>query len=108
MGSGGGMCVEDTLIMAALLARVSSPAEALTALKVYDEVRRPRTQHVVDASRRTGDLITGRDKTVGLDAKKLQEILAGRWDFIMDFDNAKHRDDAIELLEAELMNRGKA
>lgn len=96
--------MEDTLIMSALLARVSSPAEAVSALKVYDEVRRPRTQHVVEASRRTGDLITGRDKAVGLDAKKLQEILAGRWDFIMDFDNAKHRSEAVALLEVELLS----
>lgn len=101
------MCVEDTLIMSALLGRVSSPGEAVLALKVYDEVRRPRTQHVVEASRRTGDFITGRDETVGLDAKRLQEALAGRWDFIMDFDNEKHRKEAVELLEARLLDGGR-
>lgn len=101
------MCVEDVLIMSSLLARVSTPAEAVKALKVYDEVRRPRTQQVVEASHRTGDLITGRDEIIGLDAKKLEEALVHRWDFIMDFDNAKHRAEALEMLEAELLGRSE-
>lgn len=96
------MCVEDTLIIASLLGRVASPTEAVLALKVYDGVRRPRTQDVVVASRRTGSLITGKDTIVGLDAAKLEEVLAHRWDFIFDFDNFKHRDEAMEMMEAEL------
>lgn len=82
MGSGGGQCMEDTMIMSTLLARVSTPAEAMKALKVYDHVRRPRTQQVVKASLRTGELITGSDKTIGIDAVPLKQALDGRWDFI--------------------------
>nr|XP_023908623.1 6-methylsalicylic acid decarboxylase atA-like [Quercus suber] len=102
MGSGGGMCVEDTLIMSTLLGRATTTAEAEIALKVYDQVRRQRTQDVVVASRETGTLITGKDEAIGLYAQKLEDVLANRWDFIFDFDNVKHRDEAITMMNREL------
>ncbi|KAI0853709.1 salicylate hydroxylase [Daldinia vernicosa] len=44
--------------------------EALTALKVYDRVRRPRTQRVVESGRVTGDMLMGRSEETGLAPKK--------------------------------------
>nr|POE77940.1 6-methylsalicylic acid decarboxylase ata [Quercus suber] len=102
MGSGGGMCVEDTLVMSTLLGRATSTTEAELALKVYDQIRRQRTQDVVVASRKTGTLITGKDEIIGLDAQKLEDVLANLWDFIFDFNNVKHRDEAIAMMETEL------
>ncbi|KAI1772912.1 FAD/NAD(P)-binding domain-containing protein [Hypoxylon cercidicola] len=101
-GSGGGMSIEDSLILSALLGRAKSPTEALTALKVYDHVRRPRTQRIVESSRVTGLILAGRGEETGLDLGMLREKLVPRWDFIADFDNEKHRDEAVELMEREL------
>ena len=103
---GAGMVFEDILILSTLLGRSNSPIEAQVALKVYDSVRRPRTQAIVRSSRATGEIITGRGKDVGLDPNKLRENLTGRWDFILDFDLEKHRDQAVELMEAELGKAG--
>lgn len=101
-GSGGGMSIEDSLILSTLLGRARTPTEALAALKVYDEVRRPRTQRIVESSRATGIILAGRGEETGLDLTKLRERLLPRWDFIVDFDNEKHRDEAIELMKKRI------
>ncbi|KAI1073991.1 FAD/NAD(P)-binding domain-containing protein [Whalleya microplaca] len=100
-GSGGGMSIEDSLILSTLLGRAKTPAEALIALKVYDQVRRPRTQRVVGSSRITGTILTGNNKDMGLDPKKLQSFMS-KWDFIVDIDMEIHRDEALQMMEAEV------
>ncbi|KAI0151151.1 salicylate hydroxylase [Pestalotiopsis sp. NC0098] len=97
-GSGGGMSIEDSLILSALLGHAKTPAEALVALKVYDQVRRPRTQRIVESSRATGDMLTG---NVKLDAETVKSLMS-RWDFIIDIDMEKHRDEALQMMDAEL------
>ncbi|KAI1121715.1 salicylate hydroxylase [Nemania abortiva] len=103
-GSGGGMSLEDSLILSTLLGRARSCAAALIALKVYDQVRRPHTQRVVESSRVTGEILTGRGVGIGLDVEKLKESLSTRWDFILNSDNGKQRDDALEMM-AERLSR---
>ncbi|KAI5865622.1 FAD/NAD(P)-binding domain-containing protein [Durotheca rogersii] len=106
-GSGGGMSIEDSLILSTLLGRAKTPVEALAALKVYDQVRRPRTQRIVESSRITGAILTGSNPEMGLDPKKFKSFMS-RWDFIVDFDVEKHRDEALQTLEAELKGEGSA
>ncbi|ROW14592.1 hypothetical protein VPNG_03165 [Cytospora leucostoma] len=102
--SGGSMSIEDSLVLSTLLGRAETPAQAQTALEVYDEVRRPRTQRIVRSSRGTGLLVTGRGEDTGLDLAKLREKLLPRWDFIINFDVEKHRDEAIEILDREIFD----
>ncbi|KAI0182210.1 salicylate hydroxylase [Xylaria flabelliformis] len=97
-GSGGGMSIEDSLILSTLLGRAKTPAEALTALQVYDQARRPRTQRIVESSRVTGTILTGSEQ---LDPEALRTFMS-RWDFIIDIDMEKHRDEAIQLMETKL------
>ncbi|RYP43458.1 hypothetical protein DL770_011673 [Monosporascus sp. CRB-9-2] len=101
-GSGGGMSIEDSLILSSLFGRAKTPAEAVTALKVYGQARRPRTQRIVESSRVTGTILAGRGEGTGLDLRKLREKLLPRWDFIIDFDNEKHCNEAVQLMEREL------
>lgn len=54
MAAGGGMCMEDSLILSTLLGRSKSPSQARAALGAYSEIRIPRTQRIVDASRLMG------------------------------------------------------
>ena len=58
-GSGGGVSIEDSLILSTLLGRIKTTAEARIALKIYDQVRRPRTQRIVESSRGTGWIVAG-------------------------------------------------
>ncbi|KAI0435894.1 hypothetical protein F4803DRAFT_544062 [Xylaria telfairii] len=97
-GSGGGMSIEDSLILSSLLGRTKVPSEAVTALQVYDQVRRPRTQRIVESSRATGTMLTGKKE---IDPETMRTFMS-RWDFIIDIDTEKHRDEAILLMEAKL------
>ncbi|KAF2168294.1 hypothetical protein M409DRAFT_21731 [Zasmidium cellare ATCC 36951] len=100
--SGGGMSIEDAMVISALLGNATSPAQAQTALKVYDQVRRPRTQKIVDSSWVTGKMLMGVDESAGMDPKKLKEALLHRWDFILDFDIPQHREEALNLLKQQV------
>ncbi|KAI0198217.1 salicylate hydroxylase [Astrocystis sublimbata] len=100
-GSGGGMSIEDSLILSALLGRSKTPVEALSALQVYDQIRRPRTQRIVESSRAIGTVLMGGDSEMGLEPEKLKSFMS-RWDFIIDLDVKKHRDEALQMMEASL------
>ena len=101
-GSSTGMTFEDILILSTLLGAAKSNAEALAALKVYDHIRRPRTQDIVRSSRGSGGIMTGRNPEVKLDPEALRKCMTTRWDFIVDFDVKKHRDQAIGMMKEEL------
>lgn len=102
------MCVEDTLVLSRLLGRARSPQEALTALKVYGEIRLPRTQRIVKSSFETGKILTGAGEGIGLETANLKTALEPRWDFIIDLDVEGHVDEAIKAMDAELkMTNGK-
>lgn len=92
------MSIEDSLILSALLGGARTPGEAITALKVYDKVRRPRTQRIVESSRATGDMLIGVHE---LDPET-SKIFMSRWDFIIDIDMEQHRDEALQMTENEL------
>lgn len=98
------MSLEDALILSSLLKRAKSPTEAHTALQVYDQVRRPRTQQVVDSSRETGYIFTGPSSNFDLDsAEAMKANLPQRWDFIMDFDVERHVEIALQTMDEELL-----
>ncbi|KAI1355778.1 hypothetical protein F5Y01DRAFT_269842, partial [Xylaria sp. FL0043] len=99
-GSGGGMSIEDSLILSTLLGRARSPREAQAALKAYDKVRRPRTQQIVESSRETGMMLIGRRESA-IEMKKSGNLLR-RWDFILDLDMLEHRNEAIQKMQDEL------
>lgn len=93
------MAIEDSLILSSLLGHAKTINQARLALEVYDSVRRDRTQRVVESSRDTGMIRTGRSKEFGLDLQTFREKLLSRWDFIIDFDNKQHRDEALEMMD---------
>ena len=87
-GSGAGFAVEDSAVLAELLA--SPEAETLrgleAAFQVFDQTRRPRTQWLVESSRRTGDLFEWRAEGVGSDVKKIEQELYERHQVIWQGD----------------------
>lgn len=89
-------------VLSTLLGCAKTPSEAVTALKVYDQVRRPRTHRIVESSHGTGMIMRGRGKDIGLDLGKLREKLLPRRDFIVDYDNEKHLKKAVEIMKGEL------
>ena len=98
-GSGASQAIEDAMILRALLASISLPEQLDAALRAYDEVRRPRTQRIVESSRATGMIMRAGGKGMGVHAEKMREGLRERWEFIHDFDVEKHQEDALAALE---------
>lgn len=91
------MAIEDSLIISTLLGHAKSVEQARIALKTYDLVRREHTQRIVRSSRETGIMRTGRGE-IGLDLQKQREHLLSRWDFIINFDNKRHCEEALEVM----------
>lgn len=101
-GSGAGMSIEDSLILSSLLGGAQSTSEVRAALRVYDSVRRPRTQQVVKSSKGVGVMWSGQDAETGLSAAKLREKLRTQWDFILKFDVQEHKNQALAMMRQEL------
>lgn len=97
--SGGGMSVEDSFIISSLLSHAKTMCEAVNALKAYDQVRRPRTQRIVESSLGTGAIMTGRGGETKMPLDQVKEKLAHRWDFILGIELEKHRDEAIAIMD---------
>lgn len=97
--SGGGMSVEDSFIISSLLSRAKTTNEAMNALKAYDQVRRPRTQRIVESSLGTGAIMTGRGGETKMPLDQVKEKLMHRWDFILGIELEKHRDEAIAIMD---------
>lgn len=97
--SGGGMSIEDSFLLSSLLSHANSVTEAVNALKAYDEVRRPRTQRIVESSRGTGEIMTGRGGETKMPLDQVREKLVHRWEFIFDVKLEKHRDEAMAIMD---------
>lgn len=97
--SGGGMSVEDSFILSSLLGHAKTTKEAVSALKAYDEVRRARTQRIVESSRGTGEIMTGRGGETKMPVDQVKEKLMHRWDFILGINLEKHRDEAFAIMD---------
>lgn len=102
-GAGAGMAVEDAFILSELLSdrRISSIDGIPAALVAYDNVRRPRTQKLVQYSRESGMLFQMRHPGIEDDIGKIKEELKTRQRWIWDIDLDQHLEEAkLELLKS--------
>lgn len=106
-GAGAGMGIEDALCLATLLAEVgmtlrqgqsTKGAAIATAFETYDKARRPRSQWLVNSSRRICDLHQQEewgDATKWVKAETTLEEIRDRTDRIWNFDYRGMVQDAI-------------
>lgn len=101
-GAGAGMCIEDTAIIAELLAdpRVAENGGKglAAAFKAYSDQRLERTQWLVQSSRRSGDLYEWRAEGVGRDIKKIENECKERCEIIWNGQVSEYIKEAKELL----------
>lgn len=96
------MSMEDAVVLSALLGHCKTSEHAIEALKVYDETRRPRGERLVDESRETGKLHTGRLEGVEFVKETMAEAVKDRFKWILDFDIKGQRDEAVKTLLGRL------
>lgn len=98
IGAGAGMAMEDAFVLSHLIAAVSGPTEIERAFRAYDEVRRPRTQKLVEYSRLHGLAINFVLEGISDDTEKLHNA-AGEWyRWLWHGDIVKDLEDARKLL----------
>ncbi|ORY13706.1 hypothetical protein BCR34DRAFT_255081 [Clohesyomyces aquaticus] len=101
-GSGAGQCIEDTMILQTLLEQVKYRKHLAAAFEAYDQVRRPRTQKIIESSHGTGVILCGRGPNTGLDLEEIQKVLGHRWDHIHSLDLEEHKRQALAALQARI------
>ncbi|KAI1823397.1 mannitol 1-phosphate dehydrogenase 2 [Xylaria intraflava] len=82
-GMGAGMGIEDCYILANLIAGAKSMEDLNMAFMAYDEVRRPRTQKIVETSREAGRLW---DLELAEDIQTVRQKLMSRMGWIWGID----------------------
>lgn len=74
------------MILSCLLGLVRNSKDLPSAFKVYDSIRRPRANKVVETSRTCGELYVLSDEECGADRQKVVDNLNERWLWIWEHD----------------------
>ncbi|KAF1982803.1 FAD/NAD(P)-binding domain-containing protein [Aulographum hederae CBS 113979] len=120
--AGAGQCFEDALVLSQLLALIpshhssspnpnppsnakSDPSQLLeTAFKVFDEIRRPRANKVVDTSQETGMMMRLTHPETGEDmdeiVRRLNERLLWIWEHDLEDEGRRAQERFLGLVEA--------
>ena len=87
-GAGAGFCIEDSAVMAELLAdeRVQSGKDLEAVFAAFDASRKERGQWLVQSSRRIGDCYEWRAEGVGKNFKMIEAEINDRNDVIANVD----------------------
>ncbi|CUA72773.1 hypothetical protein RSOLAG22IIIB_05032 [Rhizoctonia solani] len=102
-GALAGQAIEDALFLTWLLSQPSvQRANLADALQVYDLVRRPRANKVVETSFEAGEIYEFAPKSIGPDFAQLQRELESRYEWIWEHD---HEEDFAQA-RREMKSRG--
>jgi salicylate hydroxylase len=100
-GQGAAQSIEDVALLTALFAHVNLKQQVEQALKVYDELRRPRTQRVAEISRQFGRIYAFAEEGVSDDLNKMRAILGAGAKYTNDIDLKGLNEEAVmKFLEA--------
>lgn len=105
-GAGAGFCIEDSLVMAELLAddKVQKASDLEAVFAAFDKTRRERSHWLVQSSRFIGDCYEWRAEGVGKDFKKIEKEINERVSKIGKVDVQNFVDEAKEDLHSRLRN----
>ena len=103
--SGAGQCIEDSLMLSHLLGKVRDAKDLPAAFEVYDSIRRPRAQKVVQTSQECGQIYGMIHPEIGDDMVKIAENLNERFLWIWEHDLKNDLRMADERL-AKLVGKG--
>ncbi|KAH7410707.1 hypothetical protein BKA64DRAFT_731536 [Cadophora sp. MPI-SDFR-AT-0126] len=94
-GQGAAQSIEDAAMLTALFEHVTELTDVEKALEVYDEMRRPRTQKVVELSRAFGRMYGFTDEEVGDDLNEMRRRLGEGGKYTNEFDLEGMNEDAV-------------
>ncbi|KAI0674871.1 FAD/NAD-P-binding domain-containing protein [Trametes maxima] len=97
-GAGAGQAIEDAFILAELLGHACTTKSTLTcALSAYEQVRLPVANHILKASRMSGDMYEF-NGSLGDDLPRLGAQIGHQWDWLWETTPGREREKAIQRL----------
>ncbi|KAI0419361.1 salicylate hydroxylase [Xylaria grammica] len=95
-GAGAGQALEDCVILSALLCNITDPKDMNKAFRIFESVRMPRCEQVIQSSREVGNILCSQEKYETLE--DWRKALEGKWDYLYDFDLDKQEKEALKAL----------
>ncbi|KAF2099287.1 FAD/NAD(P)-binding domain-containing protein [Rhizodiscina lignyota] len=95
-GQGAAQSIEDAAVLTALFGHVMELRQAEVAFKAYEEVRKPRTQKVVDISRAFGRIYAFAEEDTGDDLDKIRASLGMGAKYTNDIDLVAQNEEAVK------------
>ncbi|KAI0194624.1 FAD/NAD(P)-binding domain-containing protein [Astrocystis sublimbata] len=96
-GLGAGQAMEDAAVLCELFSRVTEPRHVGCALAAYNEVRRPRTQAIVDLARRVAHVYASAEDGLHEDLERSKKLLYVPADMLDYFDVLGQNKSALQL-----------
>lgn len=106
-GAGAGMAIEDAYVLSTVLGRAGIDGDMEAAFQAYDEVRRKRTQKLVEESRKQSLIYGFELPETGDDKAKIGDALSTRLHWIWNEDLEAEADRVVQLLEHQHRPDGK-
>ena len=101
-GQRAAQSIEDAAMLTALFEHVTELAQVEKAFAVYDELRRPRTQKVVELSREFGRMYAFFDEEVRDDLDEMKKRLGDGGKYTNEVDLVWMKTEAVRLLEKDV------
>lgn len=101
-GNGAAQALEDCAVLDYLLSEVTTPSQAEKAFEAFDKIRRPRSQAIVDISRRFSRLYNYADPEIGTDPERMRAFFKEAAAFTNNADLTKQNEDAMTLYKSLL------
>ncbi|TGO39725.1 hypothetical protein BHYA_0049g00610 [Botrytis hyacinthi] len=86
LGAGSGMAFEDAYVLSRLFEGVKTKDDIQKALEAYDTVRRPRSQKLVEFSKKAGELISFTHDDFGDDVKRIADEIDSLYEWVWTYD----------------------
>ena len=100
-GAGAGMALEDSYVLAALLAEIEDARELEETFKAFDTIRRGRTQRLVTTSRECGRLFDCEGTGIEEDREAWRRDLMERHKWIWDNDLEVDLREGVKMLKCQ-------
>lgn len=99
LGAGAGMAFEDAYILSHLLGMAKGPEDVEKVFSCFSDARRERTQNIIKASRRAGQVNSFQEEEIGDDFEKSRIDIDARYRWVWDFDLEASLVKAKKLLD---------
>ena len=107
LAQGAAQAIEDAAVLQALFGEVHDASEIPYALRAFDEVRRPRSQRIVTASRESARLTDIKPESSDEQARLLKEFQENTMDWAWNVDIVAQNAAAVERFEKSLSTKAR-